>query len=63
MADNRHLEVIQRLLTAETYFRSRQKEVEEHEPERPTQEVSVPHAWYQKSAEAGDAGGIDHGCR
>jgi len=35
MANNRYLEVIQRLLTAETYFRSRQKEVKEHEPERP----------------------------
>ena len=34
MANNRHLEFIERLLSAETYFRSRQKEVKEHEPER-----------------------------
>ena len=34
MANNRYLEVIQRLLTAETYFRSRQKEVQEHDPHR-----------------------------
>jgi len=37
MANNRSLEVIQRLLTAETYFRSRQ-EAKEHEPKRPAPE-------------------------
>ncbi len=34
MANNRYLEIIKRLLTAETYFRSRE-EAEEHEQERP----------------------------
>jgi hypothetical protein len=34
MANNRYLEVIKRLLAAETYFRARQ-EANEREPERP----------------------------
>ena len=34
MANNRYLEIIKRLLTAETYFRSRE-EANEREQERP----------------------------
>lgn len=34
MANNRYLEVIKRLLSAETYFRSRE-EAQEREPEQP----------------------------
>jgi hypothetical protein len=37
MANNRYLEVIKRLLSAETYFRLRE-EAKEREPERPAPE-------------------------
>ena len=37
MANNRHLEIVKRLLTAETYFR-RREEVEEREEDRPRPE-------------------------
>ena len=37
MANNRYLEVIKRLLSAETYFRSRQRD-NEREEERPAGE-------------------------
>ena len=41
MATNRYLEVIKRLLSAETYFRARE-EVKAKEPERPRTDQRPP---------------------